>query len=47
MDDLIIVENNFFITANISITINHNIIVKPKKPKKIIIRKKRASTHRE
>ena len=41
MTDCIIVENNFIISANISIIIQHDLIIKLKKPRKITIRKKR------
>ena len=47
MTDCIIVENNFIISANISIIIQHDLIIKLKKPRKITIRKKRAPKHRE
>jgi len=47
MIDYVNFENNFFITATISIIIKHDLIIKPRKPRKIIIRRKRASKHRE
>ena len=47
MTDCIIVENNFIISANISIIIQHDLIIKLKKPRKITIRKKRTPKHRE
>jgi len=47
MIDFVNFENNFFITATISIIIKHDIIIKPRKPRKIIIRRKRAPKHRE
>jgi len=47
MIDYVNFENNFFITATISIIIKHDLISKPRKPRKITIKRKRAPKHRE